>query len=395
MKKIIYFGLLISLIFLSCKESVIQNPTQNGSLFIDSEPQGAKIFLQGTFTNQYTPATINNLVPDNYDIRVEVESGIDSAFIMDVKSNITTSATIDFENKMGRCYFQSNPSGAEIFLDDVKTNLQTPSFINYLKTGKHNYKLQLGNDVFEDSFYVSSRQTIYVNYNFIPPVTLTGSIFLNSSPPGAQIWVSGLHTGKVTPDSIVGLVPNDYTVTLKLSGYRDTTFIITVVANYQTTKQVTLVSTLSTTMYGPVRIYETAGTTTSQPSGLDLSSGIAYGMSSSGNDKIDIYYSTSGTSGTPYLVQSADLYPNLTRHTVFSVGNGTDITDGTDSPIYPLSGWTDHMGDRETNYVYLYDTDGHYSKIKITNFHSGSGQGDPSWVEVTWIYNNTGADNRF
>ncbi|HEY6907553.1 MAG TPA: hypothetical protein VI230_08785, partial [Ignavibacteriaceae bacterium] len=141
-------------------------------------------------------------------------------------------------------------------------------------------------------------------------------------------------------------------------------------------------------------IYETAGTTSSQPSGLDLSSGIAYGVSSADKDKVDIYYSTTGTGGTPYLVQSADLYPNLTRHTAFYVGSGTDITDGEDSPLYPLAGWTDHMGDRETNYVYLYDEDGHYSKIIITGFGGGSG-GNPAWVELKWEYNNTGADNRF
>ena len=228
-----------------------------------------------------------------------------------------------------------------------------------------------------------------------PPVTQTGSIFINSTPTGAQIWVDGSNTNKTTPDSVTGLDPNSYTVTLKLNGYRDTTFTATVVADLQTTKQVTLVSTLSTTTFGPVKIYETANTTTSQPSGLDLSTGMAYGVTSTDKGKVDIYYSTSGTGGTPYLVQSADLYPNLSRHTAFFVGNGTLLTDGTDSPTYPLSGWTDHMGDRETNYVFLYDEDGNYSKLKITNFHGGSGQGDPSWVEVTWIYNNTGADNRF
>ena len=227
-----------------------------------------------------------------------------------------------------------------------------------------------------------------------PPVTQSGSIFINSTPTGAQIWVDGSNTNKVTPDSVTGLDPNSYTVTLKLNGYRDTSFTVTVVADLQTTKQVTLVSTLSTTTYGPVRIYETAGTTTSQPSGLDLSTGMAYGVASTDKGKVDIYYSTTGTGGTPYLVQSADLYPNLSRHTAFFVGNGTDITDGTDSPIYPLSGWTDHMGDREANYVFLYDEDGNYSKLIITAYGGGSG-GNPAWVEVKWEYNNTGADNRF
>ena len=48
------------------------------------------------------------------------------------------------------------------------------------------------------------------------------------------------------------------------------------------------------------------------------------------------------------------------------------------------------MRDTQTNYVFLYDDDGHYSKMKITNRGGGSGS-DPAWVEITWIYNNTGA----
>lgn len=229
-----------------------------------------------------------------------------------------------------------------------------------------------------------------------PAVQETGSIFMNTSPAGASITVDGVATGKVTPDSVTNLSTGDHSVSLSLSGYRDTTVTVTVVANLQTVKQVNLVSTLSVTMYGPVRIYETAGTTTSQPSGLDLSTGMAYGVSGSNNGLVDIYYSTTGTGGTPYLVQSANLYPLMTRQTAFSVGTGTALDDGEGSPTYPLGGtWTNNMSDRENNYVFLYDEDGHYSKIIITDYHAGSGQGDPSWVELEWLYNNTGADSRF
>ncbi len=226
-----------------------------------------------------------------------------------------------------------------------------------------------------------------------PPPVGEGSILINSSPVNASITLDGTNTGKFTPDS-VSAQQGDHSITLKLDGYSDTTFTVTVQANLQTFKQITLVSNLSTTMFGPVRIYETSGTTVDQPSGIDLSSGTAYGVTSTDKGKVDIYYATSGTGGASYLVQSANLYPNLTRQTAFYVGNGTDLTDGEDSPTYPLSGWTDHMGDREANYVFLYDEDGNYSKLIITNYHAGS-QGDPSWVEVQWLYNNTGADKRF
>lgn len=228
-----------------------------------------------------------------------------------------------------------------------------------------------------------------------PPVTQQGSIFINSDPAGAEIWLDGQNTGKVTPDSITALDPGSYQVTLKLGSFNDISFTATVVADLQTTKFISFPLDLSS--FGPVIIYETAGTTTNQPSGLDLSSGMAYGVSGTDKNLVDIYYSTPGTGGLGYLIQSADLNTaqGLTRHTGFYVGNGTDLTDGDDSPNSALSGWTNYMGDRETNYVFLYDEDGHYSKLIITDYHAGSGQGDPSWVEVKWVYNNTGADRRF
>jgi hypothetical protein len=230
-----------------------------------------------------------------------------------------------------------------------------------------------------------------------PAVTEQGSFYLTSTPDSAQIWLNGQNTNKVTPDSVTSLEPNDYTVTLKYNGYRDTSFTVTVVANQQTVKFIQMVSTLSLTTFGPVRIYETANTTASQPSGLVLSSGSAYGVSGANKDSVDIYYSTTGTGGQGYLIQSADLNTTqgLTRHTAFKVGSSNNLNDGVDSPNSALSGWTNYMFDDETNYVFLYDEDGHYSKLIITNSHQGSGQNDPSWVEVKWLYNNNGADQRF
>lgn len=225
-----------------------------------------------------------------------------------------------------------------------------------------------------------------------PPVTETGSIFITSTPSNAQIWLDGTNTNKVTPDSVTDLDPGNYTVTLKLSGYEDYTIPVTVVANLQTTKNATLVSTLSLTTFGPDTLWETAGTGVNQPSGLDLSSGMAYGVSGSNNGLVDIYYSTNGTGGQPYLVQSADLYPNLTRVTKFKVGTSGNLQDTVDSPNSAFPGWTDHMGDREPNYVFLYDEDGHYSKLKITGWGSVN---NIAFVVVEWIYNNTGADRRF
>lgn len=217
-----------------------------------------------------------------------------------------------------------------------------------------------------------------------------GSLYITSNPAGAQIWIDGDSTGFTTPDTVTNLDEGMYSVTLRLLDYKDTTFSISVVAGEMSVVgPVTLVSNIVTTLYGPVRIWETAGTSASQPSGLDLSSGTAYGVSSSNNGLVDIYYSSNG-----YLVQSADLYPGLVRVTKFFVGSGSNLFDGVDSPDKNSGTWTNNMGDRESNYVFLYDHDGHYSKLKIVSWGGGV-PGEPAWVEVQWYYNETPLDKRF
>jgi len=61
------------------------------------------------------------------------------------------------------------------------------------------------------------------------PVTPTkGNIFITSSPSGAQIWLQGVNTTQVTPDTLMNITPGSYLVTLKLQNYEDTTFTFSV-----------------------------------------------------------------------------------------------------------------------------------------------------------------------
>ena len=222
-----------------------------------------------------------------------------------------------------------------------------------------------------------------------------GNIFVTSNPAGAQIWLDDVNTLQVTPDTIKNLDEDVYNVTLKLTDYNDVTISVSVTSGQTSNPtNVVLVSNIMTTLFGPVKIYETAGTTAQQPSGLDLSSGKAWGVSSDSSSLVDIYYSTDGTGGQGFLVQSADLNPLLIRETDFFVGSSDNIFDEVDSPDRTTGIWTNNIDDREANYAFLYDHDGHYSKLKIVN--SGGGvPGEPAWVEVQWYYNDTLLDNRF
>ena len=197
--------------------------------------------------------------------------------------------------------------------------------------------------------------------------------------------LEALQPGKVTPDSVTNLDEGSYNVTLSLTNYKDTTFSASVTAGFQTVKSITLTSDLTTKTYTDT-IWETTGTGANQPSGLDLSAGIA---KSSSNSDIDIYY----YSVADYSV--IEIRSSTSRSTSFKVGTSTDLFDGVSSPL-AVPSWDNKMGDRESNYVFLFDADSHYSKLKIVSF-GGATQSDPgpAYLVVQWIYNEKANDQRF
>ena len=72
-----------------------------------------------------------------------------------------------------------------------------------------------------------------------PIIDEEGNIFVTSVPAGAEIWLNNTNTGKVTPDTLTGVVVGTHQITLSLNDYRDTTVAVNVNANQTTTTTVT------------------------------------------------------------------------------------------------------------------------------------------------------------
>ncbi len=283
----------------------------------------------------------------------------------------------------GKVFVSSNPAGASILIDGTNTGKVTPDTVE-ASVGLHDITLSKTNyadTTFSISF--SETETGVVSVDLRPVV---GQLIVESTPAGAEIWLNGNNSGFATPHTFSDLAEGVYEVMLKLTNYADTTINVTVIPGHS--EKINIELTPKYEVYGPVRLWETVGTSADQPSGLDLSSGLAYGISSNDKDKVDIYYSSDG-----FIVRSASDHSQMTRVTWFKVGQGTDLNDGADSPVKDDS-WTNSMSDRESNYVFLYDNDHNYSKLKIVAWGGGE-PGNPAWVEVQWIYNKATDNTKF
>ncbi|MCW8849461.1 MAG: PEGA domain-containing protein [Melioribacteraceae bacterium] len=291
--------------------------------------------------------------------------------------------TVDPVSDKGTIYVESTPTGAEIWLDDVNTNEVTPATIEATE-GVH--VLTLKKSGYADlpiTVSVIANQQFTLTSAAQTTLAQLGTLALTSEPAGATIWLDGENTGEVTPKNF-SVESGNHTVTLQFTDYSDTTFITQVTGTGTVTENIFMRPNFIT--MHKAKIWESYGTSAAQPSGLDLSSGLPYGTSDVDNrGKIDIYY-FSNSAGTSFLVQSSHLNANMSRETFFKVMAATNLNDRINSPV-KSGDWAYSVNESENNYMFLFDADNHYSKLRITNRGGLGTSDDPAWVEVQWYYN--------
>ncbi|MCW8804835.1 MAG: PEGA domain-containing protein [Ignavibacteriaceae bacterium] len=196
-----YFAVIVATFLLLFKFGCTDEPptTTNlepvkGLIYINSNPSGAEIFLQGTSTGKFTPDSIINLAPNSYDIRIRLNDYADSSFEVSVNAGLKTTVDIDLT---GTLSIGSTPSGAEIYLNGITTGRTTPVTFDSL---------------FPDIYEVTLKLEYFMDTSITVPV--------RSGDQGIFITYS-LEDGKIVgvgslPPGIVGS-PEDTKVALYLS----------------------------------------------------------------------------------------------------------------------------------------------------------------------------------
>ena len=122
--------------------------------------------------------------------------------------------------KVGKVEISSTPPGASIFMDSRDTGKKTPAVLTNLTVEEHTILLtKNGFEPFEGSVTVSSEKTgafaatlkkspapASDKVKKVKPVKkLVGSLFVESNPSGATIYLNGKSTGKKTPHKFADL----------------------------------------------------------------------------------------------------------------------------------------------------------------------------------------------
>ncbi len=120
----------------------------------------------------------------------------------------------------------SDPVGAQVFVDERATGLATPAVIPSLEVGK-SYKVKLvlpGHVPAEQILTITSAQPVTLT---VPLLKESGVVTISSNPAGARITLDGADTGKVTPSTVDRIALNiEHRITLSKEGFEDVEQVI-------------------------------------------------------------------------------------------------------------------------------------------------------------------------
>lgn len=117
----------------------------------------------------------------------------------------------------------SQPTGAQIFLDDQDLSLTTPALITHLELNK-TYKLKLvkpGYQVFSQDLVLTQALQSPLSYELQPEKKLNFTLTISSEPAGAQIFINNKDMQKITPADFTDLQQNQtYVISLQKEGFQ-------------------------------------------------------------------------------------------------------------------------------------------------------------------------------
>jgi hypothetical protein len=170
---------ITSLCFLiSCERDLSVSPDETyikkNAVFVESNPTGAKIFINNKNTGQLTPDTVFWVPSGDLILTLKLDLFKDSSVAVHIDNEDTVSLFLDFtKNKtmLGKFSINSFPKGAEIFINDERTHKVTPQLFN-LMPGYYKVKLKLNGFWDEEKTdVVKSAVTTYIEPQFVDTLT--------------------------------------------------------------------------------------------------------------------------------------------------------------------------------------------------------------------------------
>lgn len=191
-----------------------------GTLSVRSNPSDAAVYVDGEFVG-YSPVSYGTR-PGRHDVRVERQGyeTFQQSVNMRPGSTTTVDARLNQIRRTGQVSFESNPRGAEVYVDG--------RFVGTTPTGS--IRLESGN--YEARFRLSGYQDTYVSFDVRSGGSQTvsaqlrgnyGSLEIQANVGGARVYLDGSFVGNIANGSgrliVDDLQPGNYQLTVVAPGY--------------------------------------------------------------------------------------------------------------------------------------------------------------------------------
>jgi len=220
-------------------DEYFEQPPITKQIRIETSPTNAAIYINGQYIgtspiNKELQEGTHTIEAKKDGYKTKTTTKTIGTQTKDMSRIETISLTL--ERETGSLYVQSSPSGASIYLDGSYKGT-TPKTIEGLEVGTYTLKLT-------KSGYQDKSQTIRIEAGKREDVYLTleketGSLYIQSEPSGASIYLDGSYKG-TTPKTIEGLEVGTYSLKLSKSNYNDKSQNITIKAGKRETLNLTL-----------------------------------------------------------------------------------------------------------------------------------------------------------
>lgn len=210
-----------------------------GSVTITSTPTGARIYIDDIDTQHITPETLPNITQGDHTYKLVLTGYRDSIGNFTITAGETTTiSTVTLMQRVGTLKFFSTPSGATISIGGVSKGTTTVSglIVSNLPIGSTDYVATLtGYDTYNGTEVVIENVTTSITAILVPTTSGKGSLFIETTPPGAEIFIDGIDKLLVTPQTFTGIdIGDHHTYVLTLSGYNTISDIFTITENNTT-----------------------------------------------------------------------------------------------------------------------------------------------------------------
>ncbi|MCX6151810.1 MAG: PEGA domain-containing protein [Ignavibacteriales bacterium] len=147
--KLKYITIFVVALILSCNKEVSvsppEEPIHTGFVYIESNPNYAKIYLNGRNTGKVTPDSLRWLEAGKQTVTLRLTGWKDSTLQLNIIESERLNFFFDFTKNLAMCGYidcKTHPTDADIFLNDSALGKKTPYQISNLFPGEYKVKFK-------------------------------------------------------------------------------------------------------------------------------------------------------------------------------------------------------------------------------------------------------------